>query len=180
MAKLADQRVAVLVDGQNLYLSAKARGAKPDYGKIMSAVNGRQVTRAIIYNICPEWVNQGRFVYAVESLGYEVKTKAPRPLPDGSFKADWDMAIAIDALALASKVDAMVIMTGDSDFVPLVHALKSKGVKVEIMSFRETTGRELIEVADKYSEISNEMLIVDHRAYVDSHQLPPSENSVDG
>jgi len=64
------------------------------------------------------------------------------------------MQIAIDALALADKVDVIVILTGDSDFIPLIFALKSKGVKVEIMSFRISTGKEIISVADKYSEIT--------------------------
>lgn len=109
MSKLPGQRVAILIDGQNIYLSAKARGSKPNYSKIMNALNG------------------------------------------------------IDAIALADKVDVMVVLTGDSDFLALVHALKSRGVKVEIMSFPETTGRELIEAADAYFEITEEMLIFDHR-----------------
>lgn len=163
MAKLPGQRVAVLIDGQNIYLSAKAKHAKPDYHKIMTAVNGREIVRAIIYNILPDGVDQSKFVYAMESMGYEVRSKRPRPLPDGSFKMDWDMQIAIDALALADKVDVMVILTGDTDFVPLVHALKSRGVKVEIMSFPETTGRELIKSADVYIDITDDMLIYDQR-----------------
>jgi len=164
MGKLIGQRVAVLVDGQNIYLSAKARGAKPNYNSIMNAVNGREIVRAIIYNILPDGVDQSKFVYAMNNMGYEIKSKRPRPLPDGSFKADWDMQIAIDALALADKVDVMVILTGDTDFVPLAHALKSRGVKVEIMSFRETTGRELIDIADAYYEITDDMLIYEQRA----------------
>ncbi len=163
MSKLPGQRVAILIDGQNIYLSAKARGTKPNYSKIMNALNGRQVIRAIIYNILPDGVDQSKFIYAMESMGYEVRSKRPRPLPDGSFKADWDMQIAIDAIALADKVDVMVILTGDSDFLALVYALKSRGVKVEIMSFPETTGRELIEAADAYFEITEEMLINDRR-----------------
>lgn len=163
MGKLPGQRGAVLVDGQNLYLSAKARGAKPDYNAIMNVINGRAIVRAIVYNILPDGVDQSKFIYAIESIGYEVRSKRPRPLPDGTFKADWDMQIAIDALALADKVDVMVILTGDTDFVPLIHALKSKGVKVEIMSFRETTGKELIEAADVYIEITDDMLIHDQR-----------------
>jgi len=171
MEKLPGQRVAVLIDGENIYLSAKARRGKPNYGKIMSVVNGREVVRAIIYNILPDGVDQSKFIYAVNNMGYEIKSKKPRPLPDGSLKADWDMQIAIDALALANKIDVMVILTGDSDFVPLVYALKSKGVKVEIMSFRESTARELIDVADKYYEICDEMLINDHKAIPDSLKL---------
>ena len=69
------------------------------------------------------------------------------------------MQIAIDALALADKVDIMVILTGDSDFVPLVYALQSKGVKVEIISFIDNTGNELILAADKYVEVTDNMLI---------------------
>lgn len=163
MNKLPGQRVAILIDGQNIYLSAKARGAKPNYSKIMDALNGRQVIRAIIYNILPDGVDQSKFIYAMESMCYEVRSKRPRPLPDGSFKADWDMQMGIDALALTEKVDVMVILTGDSDFVPLIHALKSKGVKAEIMSFPETTGKELIEAADVYMEITEDMLIYEQR-----------------
>jgi uncharacterized LabA/DUF88 family protein len=50
MGKLPGQRVAILVDGQNIYLSAKARSAKPDYKATMNAINGREIVRAIIYN----------------------------------------------------------------------------------------------------------------------------------
>ncbi|MEM7828320.1 MAG: NYN domain-containing protein [Candidatus Aenigmatarchaeota archaeon] len=159
MSKLLKQRVAVLIDGQNIYLSAKARGAKPDYGRILKVLNDRQVVRAIIYNIQPEGVDQSKFIFAVESMGYEVKSKRPRPLPDGTFKADWDMQIAIDALSLADKMDVIVILSGDVDFVPLVHALKSKGVKVEVMSFPENTAKELIDAADVYMPITDDMLI---------------------
>jgi len=51
MGKLSRQRVAILVDGQNMFLSAKAVSAKPDYNKIMGGINGREIVRAIIYNI---------------------------------------------------------------------------------------------------------------------------------
>ncbi|HIH44531.1 MAG TPA: NYN domain-containing protein, partial [Candidatus Methanoperedenaceae archaeon] len=95
------QRVAILVDGQNIYLSAKARGAKPNYEAIIDLMKEREVVRAIIYNVSPVGVDQSKFIHAVGLLGYEVKSKEPRRLPDGSLKADWDMQIAIDALALA-------------------------------------------------------------------------------
>ncbi len=153
------QRTAVLIDGQNIYLSAKTRGAKPDYSALIDSMDSRLITRAIIYNVSPEGIDQSKFVHTMEKLGFEVKSKRPRKLPDGSTKADWDMQIAIDALALADKVDIIVILTGDSDFVPLVNALKSKGVKVEIISFIENTGNELILAADKYVEVTDSMLI---------------------
>ncbi len=133
---------------------------KESFNKVFTSVFYRE---AIVYNILPDGVDQSKFIYAIESMGYEVRSKRPRPLPDGSFKADWDLQIAVDAIALADKVDVMVILTGDTDFVPLVYALKSKGVKVEIMSFPETTGHELIEAADVYIEITDDILIYDQR-----------------
>jgi uncharacterized LabA/DUF88 family protein len=165
MSKLPGQRVAILVDGQNIFLTAKGKGAKPNYRSMLDRLNGRNIVRAILYNIEPDGVDQSKFKYSVENMGYEVKSKRPRPLPDGSHKADWDMQIAIDALALADKVDVMVILTGDTDFVPLVYALKTRGVKVEILSFRENTGHELIESADVYIPINAEMLIKESRDY---------------
>ncbi len=153
------QRTAILIDGQNIYLSARTRGAKPDYSAVLNLMDSREITRAILYNVSPEGIDQSKFIYSMEKQGFEVKSKKPRILPDGSIKADWDMQIAIDALALADKVDIMVILTGDSDFIPLVHALKSKGVKVEILSFNENTGLDLMLVADKYMEITDKMLI---------------------
>jgi uncharacterized LabA/DUF88 family protein len=159
MNKLIGQRVAILIDGQNVYMSAKSKGARLDYSKIMEVVDNRVIVRAIIYNIAPDGVDQSKFVYTVEGMGYEVRSKRPRLLPDGSFKADWDMQIAIDALSLADKVDVMVIVTGDGDFVPLLYALKSKGVKVEVMSFPENTSHELMEASDEYKRITEEMLI---------------------
>lgn len=153
------QRTAILIDGQNMYLSAKAKGAKLDYSAVLKTMDSREITRAIIYNVSPSGVDQSKFLRAMEMLYFEVKSKEPRKLPDGSIKADWDMQIAIDALALADKVDVIVILTGDSDFIPLIHALKSKGVRVEIMSFPETTGTQIISVADKYLEVTDKMLI---------------------
>lgn len=61
MNKLSSQRVAILVDSQNIYLSAKSRGAKPDYSKIMNVINGREIVRAIVYNILPDGVDQSNY-----------------------------------------------------------------------------------------------------------------------
>lgn len=93
-------------------------------------------------------------------MGYEIRQKPPKRLPDGSMKADWDMQIAIDALALAEKVDVIVLLSGDTDFVPLVHALKAKGVKVECMAIHGTIGKSLLEAVDSYREITEDMLIL--------------------
>jgi len=65
------------------------------------------------------------------------------------------MGIAIDAISIADsgKVDVIVLMSGDGDFIDLVSFLKAKGLKVEIVSFRSITAKELIQTADEYIDL---------------------------
>lgn len=161
VSKLVSQRVAILIDAQNILIGAKAKGGKPNYRKIMESINGREIVGAIIYAIVPELSDPTLcFNNAVEQVGYEIRQKPTKRLPDGSVKADWDMQIAIDALALSEKVGVMVLLTGDTDFVPLVHALKAKGVKGECMAIHGTIGKSLIEAVESYREITEDMLII--------------------
>ena len=161
--KFNSQRVAVLVDGENILLSARGRNAKPDYEKILEKINGRHLVRAITYIVDTHGGNIEKFKTAIQYLGYEIKSKSPKILPDGSKKADWDMQIAIDAMSLAAKVDVITLITGDGDFEALIHALQSQGVKVEVMSFPETTAYELKIIADEWIPITNEMLMFDRK-----------------
>jgi hypothetical protein len=68
-------------------------------------------------------------------------------------KGSWAVGITIDALQMAEKLDAIVLMTGDGDFVPLVDTLKAKGCRVEIVSFDGSTSGELIKAADQFIPI---------------------------
>lgn len=157
--KFCDQRIAVLVDGQNILISARARHARPDYKKILERINGRQLVRAITYIVETSGGNIEKFKTAIQYMGFEVKAKYPKILPDGSSKADWDMQIAVDAMSIADKVDVITLISGDGDFEALVHALRSRGVKVEVMSFPETTAYELKKAADEWFPITEEMLM---------------------
>ena len=161
--KLGDQRIAVLVDNHNILLTAKARGAKPDYKKMLEKINGRQVVRAITYIVETKGGNIEKFKTAVKHLGFEIKSKKIKTFSDGTTKADQDMEIALDALSMADRVDVITLITGDGDFEPLVYTLQSRGVKVEVMSFPETTANELVKAADEWFPITNEMLIKDKK-----------------
>jgi uncharacterized LabA/DUF88 family protein len=73
---------------------------------------------------------------------------------DGSKKADWDIGIAMDAIRLSSKVDSIVLVSGDGDFCPVVNYLQqSQGCLVEVMGFGRTTNKELRELADEFIDI---------------------------
>jgi len=68
--------------------------------------------------------------------------------PDGASDGDCDMEMACGAFALADRVDVIVLVTGDGDFVPVVHLLQGKGVKVEVVSFAAALSRKLRQAAD--------------------------------
>ena len=85
----------------------------------------------------------------------ETKEKDLQIYAGGVKKADWDVGIAVDAIKLADKVDAVVLASGDGDFAPLLEYLSGvKGCLVEVMSFRETTSSKLIEVVDDFTDLS--------------------------
>ncbi len=92
------------------------------------------------------------------SLGVEIKSKKLKVRPDGSAKGDWDMGLAIDAINIAPKVDAIALVTGDGDFVALVEKLKAMGVRVEVYSFPSSTAEELRLSADYYYALDAEVL----------------------
>lgn len=159
------QRVGVLVDVQNMFYSAKHLwNAKLNFQKLIeTAVRGRQLIRAICYCVNNPDIDQSGFLDMLVSNGYEIKTKELRNRMDGSAKADWDMGMAIDAVSLAEKLDIIVLVSGDGDFIDLVYHLKHKGVSVELISFEKSTNEDLIKAVDYYIPIGGNLLISNRR-----------------
>lgn len=156
----AGQRIGIFVDVQNLFYSAKIfHQSKVDYGKLLEELGaGRQIVRAIAYVVRKPDVDVTGFLDALSRFGYEIKTKDLKLRPDGTAKGDWDMGIAIDTITLAPKLDTIVLVSGDGDFVPLVEMLKALGCRVEVASFRRSTSTELIEAATEYRAIEESVL----------------------
>jgi uncharacterized LabA/DUF88 family protein len=71
----------------------------------------------------------------------------------GAKKADWDVGMAVDAIKLAPRLDAIVLATGDGDFIPLVEYLKAHGTQVEVISFGKSSSGKLKEVADEFIDM---------------------------
>ncbi|MFC1612702.1 NYN domain-containing protein, partial [Patescibacteria group bacterium] len=134
MIKHPSQRVAVLIDTQNLYYSARNLfSAKVRFGNIVEdAVAGRQLTRAIAYVVKTKTGEEKPFFEALEKVGIETKEKDLQIFFGGAKKADWDVGLTVDAIMFSEKVDAIVIVSGDGDFLPLVQYLKIKGTHVEV------------------------------------------------
>lgn len=157
MIKHIEQRVGVLVDVSNMYHSAKNLfGKKVNFQEILKqAVAGRKLIRATAYAIRTETEEETPFFEALSQQGFEVKMKDLQIFAGGAKKGDWDVGITIDAIKLAEKLDVIVLVSGDGDYLPLVSYLQNnKGCLVEIMAFTKTTSARLIEEADDFIDLS--------------------------
>lgn len=154
------QRLGVLVDVQNLFYSARSQyKAKVNFAKLLSTlVDGRRLIRAVAYVVQTKEIDQSNFIDMLERNGYEVRSKDLKVRADGSSKGDWDMGIAVDAISLADRLDVIVIVSGDGDYVDLVNMLKGRGVRVEVASFPKSTAAELINAANAYVPIEKTLL----------------------
>ena len=168
--KHSDQRIAVFIDTQNLYHSAKnLYNAKVNFGAIMDAAIGkRKLIRAIAYVITTEAGDETTFFDALTKLGIETKTKDLQIFYGGTKKADWDVGLAVDAIRLAPKVDTIVLATGDGDFEPLVTFLKEHfGVQVEVVSFGKSTSSKLRLVCEDFIDMCDhpEKFLIGYRTH---------------
>jgi len=157
--KHAAQRVAIFIDTQNLYHSAKhLYKSKVNFGEVLkTAVAGRTLIRAIAYVITTESGEERGFFEALGKIGIETKNKDLQVFYGGAKKADWDVGLAVDAIKLASKVDAVVICSGDGDFVPLVSYIQNKeGCQVEVITFGKSASGRLREIADDFVDLDGD------------------------
>lgn len=156
--KHRNQRVGVFIDAQNLYHSAKnLYHAKVNFGQIVKdAVADRNLIRAVAYVITTEAGDEKAFFDALTKMGIETKTKDLQIFAGGNKKADWDVGMAVDAIKLAPKLDAVILLTGDGDFIPLVEYLRTnEGCQVEVVSFGKSTSSKLIESADDFMNLDD-------------------------
>ncbi len=156
--KHPEQRVAMFIDTQNLYHSAKhLYKAKVNFGAVVEeALGGRRLVRTISYVVNTESGEEMPFFEAMEKAGIEIKTKDLQIFYGGAKKADWDVGMAIDAIKLSKKVDAIILATGDGDFIPLVEYLQNQGCQVEVITFGRSASGMLKEVADDFIDLDEQ------------------------
>lgn len=154
-AKHKAQRVAVLIDVQNLYHSAKnLYRARVNFGAVLkTAVSNRQLVRAFAYVVRTKSGEEKAFFEALTKLGIETRVRDLKEFYGGLKKADWDVGISIDAVRIAPSVDTICLASGDGDFLQLVNFLKNQGKRVEIIAFGRSTSSELKEAADEFIDL---------------------------
>jgi uncharacterized protein (TIGR00288 family) len=160
MIKHKDQRVGVFVDVQNLYHSAKhLYKANVNFQEVLKmAISNRKLIRAVAYGIVSPAGEEKKFLETLGKQGFEVKVKDLQIFPGGAKKADWDVGMAVDAIKMADKLDVVVLVTGDGDFIPLIHYLQeNKGCLVELISFERSTSSKMLEEVDDYIDLGKDL-----------------------
>lgn len=152
-----NQRVGIFIDIQNLYHSAKhLYSAKVNYRELVKELAaGRQLIRVIGYVVKSETaLGEASFFEALKKTGVELRSKDLQIFPGGLKKADWDVGMAVDAIRMANFLDAIILVTGDGDFLPLVDYLKwGLGREVEVAAFGRSASAKLKEAADFFIDL---------------------------
>ncbi len=148
-------RVAVFIDGNNLFHAARFHNVDIDYNKLLRVLLGDgRLLRAFFYTVFDIGAErQQGFLLWMRRNGFRVIQKELKTFYDGSRKANLDVEIAVDMLSLAGCYDTAVLVSGDEDFVYAVNAVAYKGCRVEVAGFRSNTAPKLIDVADYFIDL---------------------------
>lgn len=169
-----EQRVAVFIDVQNMYHSARNLfNARVNFKEVVkAAVAGRKLIRSFAYVVKTKTGEEKPFFEALIKEGIETRVKDLQEFYGGAKKADWDVGMAIDAVRTADIVDTIVIVSGDGDFLPLVDYLKGRGRRVEVAAFGRTTSQKIKEAADDFMDIeeSSQKFLMRSRRLVPSNR----------
>ena len=173
MESRTGERVAVFVDGANLYHSIKNyyKGVLA-YDRLLSAAaRDRKLLRATFYIVEKHETDEVQgtpsarsFVYNLNKFGYKVRSK-PLVVHESltlegertvSHKGDWDIGVVVDMMRLSSHADTYVLVSGDGDYVEAVEYLQSeKGIRVEVISAAQCTSQALLDVCDLHTDLAD-------------------------
>lgn len=160
-------KIALFVDGANLFAATKALGFEIDYRQLLREFERRgSLLRALYYTAIAEDQQYSSLRPLIDWLdynGYSVVTKPIKEFTDSSgrrkVKGSMDVELTIDALELASHIDRMVLFSGDGDFRPLLAAMQRRGVQVTVVSTITSQppmiGDELRRQADSFIDLAD-------------------------
>src|SRR5664280_967881 len=160
-----ESKIALFIDGANLYAATKALGFDIDYKRLLKEFQSRgSLVRAYYYTAIiedQEFSSIRPLIDWLDYNGYTVVTKATKEFIDASgrrkVKGNMDIELAVDAMELAEHIDEMVLFSGDGDFRSLVEAIQRRGVRVTVVSTISTqppmVADELRRQADVFTDL---------------------------
>ncbi|MGK0498830.1 MAG: uncharacterized LabA/DUF88 family protein [Oceanicoccus sp.] len=155
-------RIAVFVDVQNIYYTTRHTYQRQfNYRKFWQSISQRGIISvANAYATHRGDDKQLKFQTALKHIGFNVKLKPFIQRSDGSAKGDWDVGICIDILETATKVDTVILLSGDGDFDLLLEKIKLKHqVNTEVYGVKQLTAKSLIDSANVFHPITEDFLL---------------------
>lgn len=176
------ERIALFIDGANVYAAAKRLGWNFDHRKILEHFASLgTLYNAFYYTAVPTPIDdkQKRFTDALTYMGYTVRTRPLRETTDENGetyrRANLDIEIVTDLLSTTDRYDTAVLLTGDGDFERPVEVLRARGKRVIVASIAEMTSYELRNAADSYVDFKDIREEVERPGY----RLPSEQRSTD-
>ncbi len=159
LIKHKGQRIAILIDVQNLYHSAKnLYKARVNFREILkTGVGQRNLIRAFAYVVRTKTGEEKPFFEALTKLGIETRVRDLQEFYGGLKKADWDVGITVDAIRISPSIDTIVLASGDGDFLQLIEYLKNQGKRTEVLAFGRSASSKLKEKADEFIDLEKDL-----------------------
>jgi uncharacterized LabA/DUF88 family protein len=148
-------KIAVFIDGNNLFHAARSIGIEIDYAKLLGVFcKYGPLVRAFFYTGVDENASkQQGFLLWMKRNGYKVVQKDLKVFPDGTKRANLDVEIVVDMLNLSKSVDTIILVSGDEDFAYALDTLAKSGKQVMLAGFRINTSPILMDVADCFLDL---------------------------
>ncbi len=155
------KKVAVFVDVQNIQQVFEKQGAEIRYDRLKEYLikrykkeDGEIVKFSVFIPFRQLDENRLKLIDAISLIGYRVLSKQAKDRPDGSIKANMDVEMSLEIVSISEYVDEIVIITGDSDFEPLIHYLSRRGKRILLIGpGRGPTAIEIIRASDEFENL---------------------------
>jgi uncharacterized LabA/DUF88 family protein len=177
-------KIAVFIDGANLYATAKTLGFDIDYKRLLNEFQSRgTLLRAFYYTAIVEDQEYSSLRPLIDWLGYNgftVVTKATKEFIDASgrrkVRGNMDIELTVDAMELAEHIDEMVLFSGDGDFRSLVEAMQRHGVRVTVISTVATRPPMLADELRRQADVFTDLTELQSKMGRDPAERPAPRN----
>lgn len=175
-------KAIAFIDEANITVQAERLGLRIDYKKLLNYLNDHyNLLRAYLYTgLDLENSGLNNFVMMLRRTGFRVVHFRGDERADGSVKANLDVHIAVDMVAMADSYDVAILFSGDGDYVPAIEVISRKGVRVEVVSLEEHAANHLLDHADHFIDLrelieENDLIFRNHRPKPERETVKDSE-----
>lgn len=155
------KKVAVFIDVQNIQQVFEKQGAEIRYDRLKEYLikrykkeDGEIIKFSVFIPYRQLDENRSKLIDAISLIGYRVLCKQAKDRPDGSIKANMDVEMSLEIVSISDYVDEIVIVTGDSDFEPLINYLSRRGKRILLIGpGRGPTAIEIIRASDEFANL---------------------------